>query len=168
MRLFIAFWPDSEIRRQITSIQMRYSGSGKPVRPENFHLTAAFLGQVEENRVPELHAMIEKIQLPRTKLPLDRLGWFRRSQVFWLGCRQTPEALLEAVLDLSRWLEVAGFKTDNRPWQPHVTLYRKMRTEPEIIDPAPVTWPITSLVLVASETRPEGVKYRLVDQGEVV
>jgi len=167
MRLFIAFWPDQHTRERMQAIQQAYTGGGRPVRPENFHLTVAFLGQVEKQRVPALQTMMQAIRIPRTELQLDRLAWFRRSQVFWLGCRWTPPPVLAAVQDLTQRLAQAGFSTDQRSWQAHVSLYRKMRNTPEIIDPEPVIWPLKPWVLVASETRPEGVEYRIIHRPPV-
>src|SRR5437667_76833 len=43
LRLFYALWPDAATRAALTRLQLAVRG--RNMRPENFHLTLAFLGE---------------------------------------------------------------------------------------------------------------------------
>src|SRR5262245_57348130 len=62
-RLFFALWPDSEMQAALAEVTRRWvSGiGGKPIPPENFHFTLAFLGSMDERRVPELEPIAESV-----------------------------------------------------------------------------------------------------------
>jgi 2'-5' RNA ligase len=51
-RLFFALWPDDAVRARLTGVvdSLRRTVSGKWVKPDNLHITLAFLGDIESER----------------------------------------------------------------------------------------------------------------------
>lgn len=162
-RLFFGIWPDEATRtalRRSTRALVRHCG-GRPVSPENFHITLVFLGSVPDERCAVVSAAAARLRLEPFTLTLDRVGYFAVPQVLWIGPSEDPAPLRAFVARLIRELADAGAAPDLvRPFQPHVTLARKVAEPPELHRVRPVAWPVTGFVLLESETRPSGVRYR--------
>ena len=145
----------------MVAIQKRWALPARPVRPELLHLTLAFLGAVDAVRVDALARLAASLEPPAAQLLLDQTGWFAGSRVAWLGAAAPPATLLAFQHSLSASLAAAGWRSDFPLWQPHVTLYRDLRTAPAKLDLEPVDWAVRGFSLLASETVPGGVEYRL-------
>jgi 2'-5' RNA ligase len=57
-------------------------------------------------------------------------------------------------------LQQAGIALDPRPYQPHLTLFRKVNQLPRDLPEPDFDWPISDFRLVESLTHPEGVRYQ--------
>ncbi len=162
LRLFFALWPDEALRleiRRATRAAVRQAG-GRPVPPENYHVTLAFLGHVPESRLEAVMAVATPM-VPLS-LSLDRYGYFPGPRVLWLGPAETPAALRELAQRLNASLASAGLPCDRRPFHAHLTLCRKVRAQPrDLPRPAGLRWDVAEIVLVASETDPAGARYRV-------
>ncbi|CAG0940635.1 RNA 2',3'-cyclic phosphodiesterase [Gammaproteobacteria bacterium] len=162
-RLFFALWPDPPVREALwreTREAVRRCG-GQPVPPDNLHLTLLFLGQVAEARQATLVAAVRQLAAPRVELVMDRYGWFAAARVLWLGCGEVPAALGSLARDLAGLATAAGLRADPRPFQPHVTLARKLRNPADLAPPRPVTWRASGFVLAESLAGPAGPHYEL-------
>ena len=158
-RLFFALWPDAEIRRQLIDLQSRLAARGRRVPARRLHMTLAFLGQVRLAQLPELRRIAAGLALPPEPLVLDRLGWFEKAGAGWLGCSAVAPAWAAFARDLNAELQAAGFRHEDRPWQPHVTLYRDLRKPFEMIRFEAVQWTAESFCLVLSEHHKLGLGY---------
>lgn len=164
MRLFFALVPDPTARAGVVTLSRDVARAtrGRPPAAANVHLTLAFLGSVARARLPELRDI--GAAAARTASPfvlgLDRVGGFRGAGVAWAGAASTPVELLRLVATLNAALAGAGFAIETRPFHPHVTLGRRCARMPEPIAVATIAWPVDRLVLMVSETRPEGPVYR--------
>ena len=123
MRLFFAVPFPAEVRTQLQAFQrqLREAGvSGNFTRPENLHLTLAFLGETPRLReAARVLAAVDDRAFPLTVAGLGRFG-----DLLWAGVRPCPE--LEALAaGLQRRLREAGFSLEDRPFRPHVTLVRR-------------------------------------------
>lgn len=160
MRLFFALRPPDGVRRAAAALQRRLMASGpaRAVPEANFHVTLAFLGNVDSAG----REAAERVAgpLPALTLRLDRLGVFPGAGVVWLGCSSVPGLLLRFQTELAAALEAAGFELDRRPWRPHLTLYRKMRTGPATIGFDAIEWPLDGWSLMQSRSGRRGVEYR--------
>jgi 2'-5' RNA ligase len=159
VRLFFALWPDAAIRRQLIELQSRLPAQGRRVPPRRLHLTLAFLGEVRLAQLPQLRRIAARFTLPTEPLLLDRLGWFERAGVGWLGCCAVAPAWASFAGDLMSELDAAGFRHEDRPWQPHVTLYRDLRKPFEMIRFEAVQWTAESFCLVLSQHHFMGLGY---------
>lgn len=162
LRLFFALWPDEALRlaiRRAARTAVRQAG-GRPVPPENYHLTLSFLGQVPETRLEEVKAAA--VPMAPAVLTLDRYGYFPGPRVFWIGPAETPQALREFAARLNASLSSAGLPCDRRPFHAHLTLCRKVRAQPrDPPDPEGLRWDLADFVLAASITDPAGARYRV-------
>jgi 2'-5' RNA ligase len=162
-RVFFALWPDAAARERLAACArdvVRQVG-GRAPRPENQHLTLAFVGAVEPGRIAALErvgAAAARTAAPFT-LTLDRLCAFQRTGIAWLGARSLPDELTRLAQALREGLAAGAFPVDARPFAAHVTLARQCGTLAARQVP-PVAWRVDRLALTGSELRPEGSRYR--------
>lgn len=165
-RLFLALWPDEIIRRRLVRERDRAATGhrGRPVADDNLHVTLVFLGGCDEGQQACVERTAAQVRGASFTLTLERMGYWPRPRVMWLGAEQTPAALTALVEDLTRGLAECGFPREERPFRPHITLMRKVlsrpRFEPSVDEP--VQWPVNDFHLVESLTRSAGAEYRIV------
>ncbi len=130
MRLFVAIGLPQEIEKMIEEFQndfKPFARDAKWVNPKNIHLTLKFLGEVKEEKIPELQEVLTKAAEGSTSVPIavQGCGFFpnsRRPSVFWAGVVSEPlHALQKSIEDSTERL---GFEGENRPYSPHLTLAR--------------------------------------------
>jgi 2'-5' RNA ligase len=159
--------PDAGARAALAALarDVAQAVRGRPPPAENLHLTLAFLGQVNAERRAALAAIgaAAAAAAPPFLLTLDRVGAFRGAGIAWAGADRAPPELLQLVAALNDGLAAAGLPVERRPFHPHVTLARRGTRAPEGIAPAPLSWRVDRLVLMASDTLPAGPRYREVD-----
>ncbi len=152
MRLFFALWPDalSCPRLGTRAAELAAEAGGRAVPAANIHVTLAFLGEVDAERVALVHAVATGIELQPFRLELDRLGWFSGARVGWAAPSQLPEALADLQAALRCELSARGFVLDDRPFAPHATLVRRIEraVEPRRIEP--IGWRVEEIVLAQS------------------
>ena len=95
-------------------------------------------------------------------LQLDQLGWWRQPQVAWISAAYPPQALLDLVVAVNRLQEAHGLQPDDRPYQPHLTIARKVVKNLGEFTFAPIAWPVSSFSLVQSRTLPSGAEYEVI------
>lgn len=104
--------------------------------------------------------------MPPVRIVLDRLGHFPRARVGWLGCSAVDASLAAFRDGLLAALEAAGFAADVRPWVPHLTLYRKLRTPLPTLEFEPIVWRCDRFELLRTEPGKKGPVYRSVGRWE--
>lgn len=134
MRLFIAINFDEDTKKKMIAVQQRLKayGQGNFSRPENLHLTLAFLGEIAPQRVPLIQHLMDHLTVPRLRLNFDHVGYFLRrdGDIWWLGLEHN-EGLFDLQKDLHQRLTAAGFQLDNRRFSPHITLARRVVLQKE-------------------------------------
>lgn len=133
MRLFIAINFDPATKERLLDVQrrLRACASGNFTRPENLHLTVAFLGEVGEAAAVK-RAISDRFVQP-VELEFGHVGTFRRD-LYWVGVKPSP-ALDELYQGLVDDLRRVGFSGD---WPdrlvPHITLARavSLRAQPDL------------------------------------
>jgi RNA 2',3'-cyclic 3'-phosphodiesterase len=98
--------------------------------PEQWHLTLAFYGQVEDTRVPDLKGRLTRAakRYPRLSLALDGAGRFDE-RALWVGCSGDVAALrgiAKSVAAAGRRVGAAS-ADDSFRFRAHVTLARTRR-----------------------------------------
>ena len=130
MRLFIALPTDEGTRAALRDYQAALRGlgvRGSETRPENLHITLAFLGE-QPDPAPVIEAMKAVQVSGPVSLLLDRPGRFqqRDGALLWLGPqRDRPVQRLAAALETE--LRGRGFPLPKRPYQAHITLFRRVK-----------------------------------------
>jgi RNA 2',3'-cyclic 3'-phosphodiesterase len=163
-RLFFALWPEPALQQAFfdTGKTLFNLCGGRRTRRENIHLTLAFLGAVEADRVNRVIAVADQLQAPCFDLLFDRLGWWRQNQVAWASCSEVPRALSTLVKTLQSALMQEGFKFDDRRFVPHVTLLRKAQCRASVLESASIFWSVQQFVLVSSTLHQGGPHYTIV------
>lgn len=109
-------------------------------RPENWHLTLRFLGDVAPEALPGLKQALAGVRLAPFELelgaagcfpPLPRTGRGRPPQTLWVGLSRGVENCAALASDINQALARAGFPPEDRPLRPHVTLGRVRAPRPE-------------------------------------
>jgi 2'-5' RNA ligase len=165
-RLFLALWPETAVRGAIADLQQRFPpGIGRAVPAGNLHLTLVFLGATPAARRQCLEQAVGEIRVAPFDLRLDRLGWWRRPQVLWAGSASTPPALRELVQALQERVVRCGGEVEMRPFEVHLTLFRKVRKPPPPLPSVtPTQWRVQAFALVESITAAAGADYRVLRQ----
>ena len=134
MRLFVAIRFSPAVRAVLLHAMdaLRRQGQGTFTRPENLHLTLAFLGEAE-SAAPAQAALEAACTGGAVSLTVGGLGHF--DDIWWAGVREN--ARLEALaLGVQDALRQAGYPVERRPWRPHITLVRRWRgPEPRLTVP---------------------------------
>jgi RNA 2',3'-cyclic 3'-phosphodiesterase len=164
MRLFFALWPPlgaAEVLRAWAR-RVRRTIGGSVVRARNIHLTLAFLGDVDEARVPELRRF--QVWGERHALPIERTGYWLRNRILWVGPETVPTPAVVLVDRLRGMLAARNFRSESAAFAAHVTLLRKAG-EPEDLPPLPeLDWPVEEFVLVQSLLSAEGSRYEILQR----
>lgn len=131
MRLFYAVEFDEKTRDILIerqSILKSNAVKGNFTRRENLHLTLRFMGEMTsgdftvlkkiQDLVSERHGPFE--------LEISDIGIFKRGQssIVWAGIKENKD-LLELQRDLEKEIAGNGFKPEDRPYKPHITLVRE-------------------------------------------
>jgi RNA 2',3'-cyclic 3'-phosphodiesterase len=133
MRLFVAITPPRpvllEVRAAVDAV-IRTNGVGSNAllrwtRPETWHITLAFYGDVPEEKFEDLSERLGRVAARTTPMELSLAGAGRFGpRVVWFGVQGQHERL-------GRLAEAAGsaarrchIKVEDRPYRPHLTLAR--------------------------------------------
>lgn len=163
LRLFFALWPDAATRERLadwTRAIHRASG-GRAMRPENVHLTLAFLGSTPSATLPAITAAARQVAPRVFTLRIDEPGYWRHNQIAWAGVKAPPPELDALVGDLRAALVAARIAFDPKAFVAHITLVRKAQPGFKLPHLAPIDWPVREFVLVRSATGPEGSTYEV-------
>lgn len=163
-RIFLALWPDETVRSRLAAVldSLKTTVAGKWVKRDNLHMTLAFLGDVDEERLPEIGRIAAGTAGSGLTLVLDRAEFWPRNGIVCLAASQTPPVLKDLAEGLAHRLGEAGFAIETRPYRAHLTLARKGRSDRTLIAlPEPVVWRVDSFSLVESRLSPEGSAYIL-------
>jgi 2'-5' RNA ligase len=177
MRAFLAVDPPEEIFNEIIKIQERLKktigGDIRWVRPEGIHLTLKFFGYVYQSDVANISLVVKNnvANMKALMLNVRNLGAFpsvNRPRVLWLGLDGDTDALISLQAQIDTGFQDYGFKKEERPFRPHLTLARVK--EPKGLaglaeavnkneDYNAGSFTISGLTLFKSELRPTGAIY---------
>ena len=177
MRLFVAVDVPEKIKHAIETDVVDRLRDGLPgarwTRPEGRHLTLKFLGNVDDQRLPEITGAVDSAAKGHESFSASfaDIGGFpnlRRPRVLWVGIGEGTEPMAALAADLERELEPLGFESEGRPFRGHFTLARFAK--PRIIDPLPeVSVPgegfgVGEVVLFRSQLHPKGARYTALER----
>lgn len=104
---------------------------GRPVAPENLHVTLVFLGEQPEPVLEDLDVALGTLAAPDFEFRLDGVGVFggERPRLVYAAVEAGPE-LPHLRKKLARAAREAGIEVPGRKYTPHVTLARFPRDMP--------------------------------------
>ncbi len=167
MRTFIALELPDLFEDEVASLARQLSNAvaGRFMRRETYHVTLAFLGDVDEMGARAAMAALDAACAGAAPVELapEGLGTFGRPRdaTLWLGLRPTPEltGLAEAV---RTQLDARGCSYDRKAFRPHITLARRARLPegalPGLAFPLPAT--ARRVTLFKSTLTQEGARYK--------
>jgi 2'-5' RNA ligase len=161
-RLFFALWPDAGLRARAAAVLQRLTAAdtGRPQRPDQLHVTLAFLGAVAADRVPLALAAGAGLQVGSLELEFDRVEYWPGPRLLCLTASAPPPRLLDLVADLQRALRARGFELEPRAFRAHLTALRDARPRTDGPLAPPLHWPAAGFALVESIVDRQGARYR--------
>lgn len=127
MRLFLGIAMSPEAATALAEVRERFAASaGSDVRwsrPEGWHVTLQFLGQVTEQQAGCVIRKMAELSASRVPVRIEGLGFFERAGIFYAGVQRTPE-LLELQQEVTAANCGCGFEPEAREYRPHITLAR--------------------------------------------
>ncbi len=160
-RVFLALWPDEPTRASLHHLARGLDVGGRAVPRAHLHLTLAFPGSIDAARADRLAERLTSLHFDPIPILLDRAGHFGGPRVVWAGPTRSPREL-DQLAERARGLCLAcGVETDDRPFEPHVSL-RRHAQPPSCHELAePVHWFADTLVLIESGKNGHPGPYRL-------
>lgn len=162
-RLFVALPPPAATRQALAQLQelLAPGPEARRIDTKSLHITLAFLGQTSQEKIEILQNILQRTAWPQGKITLDRVGAFPRAGVIWAGCSARCTELENMVSQVRKALQANHLSFDEKPFQAHVTLFRKAQPMQAHIEP-PIAWPMDRPRLYASISTLQGVEYRLI------
>lgn len=170
MRLFVGIPISDDVRDRLKSelaLIPHLPVNCRPVDPERWHFTMAFLGEVAEEQMEGLTALLtHAVQRPPK-------GAFRFTDFRTFPVRRSAYLVANALADpANEWiayiehmndmLSVAAPHIDRKPWMPHVTIGRAKRgmiLAPWRHEITPFEWRPAGLALIQSTQTQTGSTY---------
>jgi 2'-5' RNA ligase len=176
IRTFIAVDLPHPVRRSLGEFQeelKRARAAVSWVRPEQVHLTVKFLGSVASEQIGPIRQTLERVVTSASPLRLQPVGCgafpsVPNMRVIWFGLEGDLARLAELVGEVEAALVPLGFKAEDRPFRPHLTLGRvKGKQNLRVLQQALAAhtairaeaFDVDQLVLYKSDLRPEGARY---------
>jgi len=176
-RCFVAIALPEEVLKSLARAQSRLKRTGirnvKWMRPENIHLTLAFLGNIPLPRVHDAAGAVDAAVLGHSPFEAEaiRLGHFGKRgapRVIWTGIQAGRNELIALQASLSDALRRNGFDLEERAFSPHLTIARVRvpKRNPQLIHHLQTDnhqefgrFPVTQLLLMESILHPERPEY---------
>lgn len=164
-RYFLAVWPDEPVRARLAewSEAIQTGSSARPVPASRLHSTLVFLGTLGPAELQAVRSVAADISWSAASLTLDRIGYWQRSRIVWAGSRDGSAALSALAEQLRDRLRRLGFRVEDRPYLPHVTLYRNARRRPRWRRRV-IEWRIEEFCLVQSRRTSDGSQYEVLER----
>lgn len=157
----------SAISRLQSECKQRLSGASW-TRPDGFHITPKFLGEISEQQVDAVKtALAEPPAQTRFKAEFDHTGTFpkiEKARVLWAGLGKGAREMRNLFNEIEGRLSECGFPRENRPFSAHLTLarFRNPRPVPPEIIKKEVLSPVflvDKITFFQSRLDPKGAIY---------
>ena len=180
MRSFIAIELPDEVKASLAGIQQGLKKSGADIRwvkTDNIHLTLKFLGDIEEEIVPDIiHVLKGTCQHHNVfSIEISGIGTFpakKSPRVLWAGIHDNGE-LIKLHAEIEEGMASLGIDTEKRAFAPHLTFgrFRSPRRRDLLIEQIDMMrhesfglFDVRSIYLIKSDLKPSGAVYsRLAD-----
>jgi RNA 2',3'-cyclic 3'-phosphodiesterase len=164
LRLFLALRLPDEIRNGLATWAGEHAaGAGRLVRPEDLHVTLAFLGARPAGELDAILAALREAAARARSIELTPAGWRETRSVGMVRLDDAGSAAGSLAVDLHDRLEALGvYRREARPWLPHVTVVR-FRERPRLRPPLPELWTFAPSDAAAylSRLHPSGARYEV-------
>jgi 2'-5' RNA ligase len=173
-RLFVAIELTAAARAALAShLVPRSPFPGRPVPPDNWHLTLRFLGTTTTTQLDLVLGALDEGDLgPSFTMSLGALGAFprgSRATVLWIGVDRGADRLTELAAVAESAAVRAGFAPEDRPFHPHVTLSRvrphqDVRPLLDAVPPLAVLQRVDEVVVYRSDLGDGPARYEVIER----
>lgn len=176
-RIFIAINLPKEIKKELLEIQKRFSGiPAKWVKPENLHITLAFLGHIKTELLPEIFKETENVakrhksfSITLTKVRFEPEKKFPPRMIWVVGESSKELKALEKDLknSLSK-IPISQLEKETHGFSLHITLarikkfeFRKLDLEeiPQVNEDLNLNFEVFSIDVMESHLKRSGPEY---------
>jgi RNA 2',3'-cyclic 3'-phosphodiesterase len=184
IRLFIAFPLEKPVIQKLGKIIDDLKVLTDEVRwvsPENIHLTARFLGDTDEKKIPTLKGLIDSIASNGsvTTCTMSRIGAFpnlTKPRVIWVGFDSQSDELARMAKNLEVQVRQLNIPSEPKPFRAHLTLGRVKedknigllldRIPQYVVEPTKVKF--DRLALFKSTLTPKGSVFELLHESRLL
>jgi 2'-5' RNA ligase len=176
IRSFIAIDLSQNSRRQIETVVRELRKSDAQVgwvRVEAIHLTLKFLGNVDPELIERIKPALAREASKTGPIRLEAAGCgafpgVKSPRIIWVGLRGAIAPLVELARNVDEALVPLGFKPEERPFTPHLTIGRvkgrgRLHALQEMLRAhagfAAEPFDAARIVLYKSVLRPDGARY---------
>lgn len=128
-RLFVAIDIPPKIKQKIAILQNELKSTEPTatwVKPENMHLSLAFLGESDYNQIPDIIESLDKIKDDSFKIVLSNLDGFPNlayPHTLWIGVEENL-GLFYLQQKIAQHLKKLKLRLDEKKFIPHLTIAR--------------------------------------------
>ncbi len=175
MRTFIAIEVPKEIKNAVeiyVNPLKKEKAKISWVKPENIHITLKFLGEVAEDKIPEIYESLKKCLVGQKPFDIEVTGTggfpnLSRPRVFWVGLKNGAVELKNLAKSIDNELNKHGFPRDKRDFNPHLTIGRvkyidnikKFVKKMNILDYKGGFFTAKEVLIMKSDLKPTGAVY---------
>jgi 2'-5' RNA ligase len=128
MRAFVALTPPQAVLAELAAVVDPLRAAHPDLRwtpTAQWHLTAAFLGEIDERVLPALIERLGRAARRHRPMPLGFEGAGRfGDRVLWIRVGGRVDALRRLAASVAAAARRTGIAVDDRPYRPHLTLAR--------------------------------------------
>ncbi len=152
MRLFFAVLPAVEVRNGIAAAARRLPHGAKTalVRPENYHMTLAFVGEVAASQLATVREIGDSQRACGFTVRFDAYEYWPEAAVLVAAAREIPFALRGLWERIHAGLASRQLARKPEMLRPHVTIARKVSQAPVLQAMSAFVWKAQSFSLMQS------------------
>lgn len=175
MRIFVAIPLPPDLAIRASEILPTSLPALRRVKPENLHVTLAFVGWTPDERLEDVTGAAREAaaDVTRFQLTFQGIGRFPergRPRVVWIGIAEGGASVVQLGAGVSAGLRGRGLNFDDRPLSPHLTLARvpedassaeakTVAAAVESLTAPRLELPVNEIAVVQSVLSPKGPRY---------
>lgn len=133
-RIFLAVDVPNPVRLALLTLSTVQIPGARIIRDESYHITLKFLGK---NHIAPVARAARELALPAFDITLSSIGAFPSNQCpYTIFARAHSPGLMNLQSSLDSALTNAGFASESRRYQPHVTLAKLSPKRPDSLSAA--------------------------------
>ncbi|PZO88805.1 MAG: RNA 2',3'-cyclic phosphodiesterase [Micavibrio aeruginosavorus] len=131
VRLFTALDVPGALRDKIVALPKVKLDFQRITNPHDFHITLRFLGEVDQNLIPDIEDALDGMRKPAPfGVEVSGLGMFeKKRQCILYAAVQSVKKLSLLTDGITQKMEPLGLTFEKRAYMPHVTLARLRSTK---------------------------------------
>jgi RNA 2',3'-cyclic 3'-phosphodiesterase len=125
IRLFAALDVSSELKNQIEALPRKGLDSARFSHMDDLHITLRFMGEVEDNKLPEIEEVLEGVRVKEFTVVVKGLALFEKKKQSVLYANvESVRSVTNLSAEVTERLQKIGFVFNEQFYKPHVTIAR--------------------------------------------